>query len=62
VVDRRADGGDLHVQYWLYYPDSTYFGPAHAAGRRMPRALADSLAGGVTRTIAGHHADDWEAR
>jgi len=61
VVDRRADGGDLHVQYWLYYPDSTYFGPAHAAGRGMPPALADSLAGEITRTIAGHHADDWES-
>jgi hypothetical protein len=61
VVDRRADGGDLHVQYWLYYPDSTYFGPAHAAGRRMPPTLADSLAGEATRAVAGHHADDWES-
>ena len=62
VVDRRAGGGDLHVQYWLYYPDSTYFGPAHAAGRRdAAGAGGDSPAGEVTRTVAGHHADDWES-
>jgi hypothetical protein len=24
VVDRRSAGGDLYIQYWLYYPDSTY--------------------------------------
>lgn len=24
VVDRRPAGGDLFVQYWLYYPDSTW--------------------------------------
>jgi hypothetical protein len=61
VVDRRASGGDLFVQYWLYYPDSTYFGPAYAAGRAMPRAVARTPIGTITRTVAGHHADDWES-
>ena len=26
AVDRRGHGGDAHIQYWLYYPDSTYLG------------------------------------
>src|SRR5436190_2388689 len=33
VVDRRASAGDLFIQYWLYYPDSTYLGPAYVAHR-----------------------------
>jgi hypothetical protein len=61
VVDRRERGGDLHVQYWLYYPDSTYLGPALAAHRRMPRAVARTPAGPITLALSGHHADDWES-
>jgi hypothetical protein len=54
VVDERASGGPLAIQYWLYYPDSTYLGPAHAL-RRAP------LIGGLARGVAGHHEDDWES-
>jgi hypothetical protein len=61
VVDRRRSGGDLFVQYWLYYPDSTYFGPAFAASKAIPRAVARTPIGTITRTVAGHHADDWES-
>lgn len=61
VVDRRSGGGDLFVQYWLYYPDSTYQGVAYAAGRAMPRALARTPIGTLTRAVAGHHDDDWES-
>jgi hypothetical protein len=61
VVDRRASGGDLFIQYWLYYPDSTYFGPAYAAGKAMPRAIARTPLGTLTRAVAGHHEDDWES-
>lgn len=61
VVDRRGSGGDLFVQYWLYYPDSTYLGPVHAAARAMPRSLARTPAGILTRRAAGHHGDDWES-
>jgi hypothetical protein len=58
VVDRRASGGDLFIQYWLYYPDSTYLGPAYAADKALRGALARTPAGVITRALAGHHADD----
>ena len=61
VVDRRASGGDLFIQYWLYYPDSTYLGPAYAAHRALRGPLARTPAGLITRALAGHHADDWES-
>lgn len=58
VVDRRRSGGDLFIQYWLYYPDSTYFGPAYAASKAMPRAVARTPIRTITRTISGRHRDD----
>lgn len=61
VVDRRAQGGDLFVQYWLYYPDSTWLGPVHAAAGRMPAIVARTPAGDLVRRAAGHHRDDWES-
>jgi hypothetical protein len=61
VVDRRADGGDLFIQYWLYYPDSTYLGPAYAASKSLRGPLARTPAGVITRALAGHHSDDWES-
>lgn len=61
VVDRRSSGGDLFIQYWLYYPDSTYLGLPYAASRAMPPALARTPIGTIARTIAGHHEDDWES-
>lgn len=46
VLDRRASGGHLFVQYWLYYPDSTWNGALRRlAGSRAP----------------GYHLDDWES-
>lgn len=46
VVDRRPQGGHLFVQYWLYYPDSTWNGALRrVAGSRAP----------------GYHLDDWES-
>jgi hypothetical protein len=54
VVDQRRQGGPLAIQYWLYYPDSTYSGTAHAL-RRVP------LLGSVARTASGRHDDDWES-
>jgi hypothetical protein len=53
VVDRRPHG-DLFVQYWLYYPDSTWLHSPWAA-RHLP------LVGGLARSVAGHHEDDWES-
>jgi len=53
VVDRRP-AGDLYVQYWLYYPDSTWL--------HSPWALRHApLIGGLARSLAGHHSDDWES-
>jgi hypothetical protein len=52
LVDRRPRGA-LYVQYWLYYPDSTYDGKARALSR-LP------LIGGVARRLSGYHRDDWE--
>jgi hypothetical protein len=59
VVDRRGRGGDLFVQYWLYYPDSTYFGPAHRVSRWS--IVAHTPLGALARRVGGHHADDWES-
>jgi hypothetical protein len=59
VVDRRDSGGALYLQYWLYYPDSTYFGPAHAVSRAP--VVRDTPVGVLARKAAGHHADDWES-
>jgi hypothetical protein len=59
VVDRRASGGALYVQYWLYYPDSTYQGTAYAISRT--RLVRDTPVGAVAGKVAGHHEDDWES-
>jgi hypothetical protein len=62
VVDRRAAGGDLFVQYWLYYPDSTYNGPAWRVHRATRGGvLAYTPVGLLSRAVAGHHDDDWES-
>src|SRR3954471_23478280 len=58
VVDRRARGGPLYLQYWLYYPDSTYMGKAWALSRA--RVVRDTPVGGLAGKVAGHHEDDWE--
>ncbi len=57
VLDRRGRGGDLFVQYWLYYPDSTWNGSAYALGRALRHTPTGWLAG----KAAGHHDDDWES-
>src|SRR3954452_13235243 len=44
VVDRRASGGSLYVQYWFYYPESFSGGIGRIFGHRWP----------------GFHRDDWE--
>jgi hypothetical protein len=44
VVDRRARGGPLYVQYWFYYPESFSGGIGRIFGHRWP----------------GYHPDDWE--
>jgi hypothetical protein len=44
VVDRRAAGGALYLQYWFYYPESFSGGIGRVFGHRWP----------------GYHADDWE--
>ena len=59
VVDRRARGGALYLQYWLYYPDSTGLGPAYAISRA--RGLAGTPVGALAGRAAGHHEDDWES-
>jgi hypothetical protein len=53
VVDRRPRGS-LYVQYWLYYPDSTYDGTARALSH-VP------VIGAVAKPLAGFHEDDWES-
>src|SRR3954471_627851 len=58
VVDRRGQGGPLYLQYWLYYPDSTYMGKAWALSRA--RVVRDTPVGGLAGKVAGHHEDDWE--
>jgi hypothetical protein len=59
VVDRRGQGGPLYLQYWLYYPDSTYMGKAWALSRA--RVVRDTPVGGLAGKVAGHHEDDWES-
>lgn len=59
VVDRRAQGGALYVQYWLYYPDSTYQGTAYAVSRA--KVVRDTPVGALAGKVAGHHEDDWES-
>jgi hypothetical protein len=57
VVDRRAGGGDLFIQYWLYYPDSTWNGKLRLVGRLAPL----SPLGWWSGHAAGFHRDDWES-
>jgi hypothetical protein len=45
VVDRRARGGSLYLQYWFYYPESFTGGVGRMFGDAWP----------------GFHPDDWEA-
>ncbi|MDX6670113.1 MAG: hypothetical protein QOI91_476 [Solirubrobacteraceae bacterium] len=59
AVDRRAQGGALYVQYWLYYPDSTYLGAARAVSQ-VP-VVGDTPLGWLAGKVSGHHADDWES-
>lgn len=47
VVDRRARGGALYLQYWFYYPESFTGG----VGR---------LLGPFAHDWPGYHRDDWE--
>ena len=44
VVDRRATGGSLYLQYWLYYPESFTGAIGRLFGDSWP----------------GYHPDDWE--
>ncbi len=44
VVDRRAGGGPLYLQYWFYYPESFTGAVGRVFGDRWP----------------GYHPDDWE--
>jgi hypothetical protein len=44
VIDQRASGGPLYLQYWFYYPESFSGGIGRFLGHRWP----------------GYHADDWE--
>jgi hypothetical protein len=50
-------GGEVYIQYWLYYPDSTWNGRAYALGRALRHTPTGWLAG----RLAGHHDDDWES-
>jgi hypothetical protein len=47
VVDTRPRGGELHLQYWLYYPESFTGG--------IGRVL-----GPLAHKWPGYHPDDWE--
>lgn len=60
VVDRRPAGGDLYIQYWLYYPDSTYSGALHRVARAGGGILARTPVGYLLSAAAGRHEDDWE--
>jgi hypothetical protein len=60
VVDASAVGGSIYIQYWLYYPDSTYNGTAYAIARAGGRVLGWTPAAHIARAAAGHHEDDWE--
>ncbi|MDX6698230.1 MAG: hypothetical protein QOE65_1627 [Solirubrobacteraceae bacterium] len=59
VVDRRGAGGALYLQFWLYYPDSTWLGPAYAVSRAP--VVGGTPVGRLAGRAAGHHADDWES-
>ena len=59
VVDMRGRGGPLYLQYWLYYPDSTWMGGAYAVSRA--RVVRDTPVGLLAGKVAGHHEDDWES-
>jgi hypothetical protein len=59
VVDRRASGGSLYVQYWLYYPDSTWLHSAYAVSRAP--GVRETPVGALAGKAAGHHEDDWES-
>ena len=59
VVDRRAGGGSLYVQYWLYYPDSTWLHSAYAVSRAP--GVRETPVGALAGKVAGHHEDDWES-
>jgi hypothetical protein len=59
AVDRRPQGGALYVQYWLYYPDSTWLGPAYAVSRAP--VIGGTPVGRLAGRASGHHADDWES-
>jgi hypothetical protein len=47
VVDRRGKGGELYLQYWLYFPESFTAG----IGRKL---------GHFSDRWPGYHPDDWE--
>lgn len=59
VVDRRAQGGPLYLQYWLYYPDSTWAGGPYAVSRAP--VVRGTPVGDLAGKLAGHHEDDWES-
>jgi hypothetical protein len=59
VVDRRDRGGPLYLQYWLYYPDSTYLGAARAVSRAP--LIGGTPLGRLAGRVAGDHSDDWES-
>jgi hypothetical protein len=61
VVDGSDRGEPTYIQYWLYYPDSTYNGAAYAIARAGGGVLAWTPAGRIARAAAGHHEDDWES-
>ncbi len=62
AIDRRAGGGALYLQYWLYYPDSTYQGDARAVDEAIGDGpLGLTPAGLLAHALAGYHADDWES-
>lgn len=47
VIDKRASGGSLYVQYWFYYPESFSGGVGRALGP-------------LQKEWPGYHPDDWE--
>jgi hypothetical protein len=59
VVDMRGRGGPLYLQFWLYYPDSTWMGGAYAVSRA--RVVRDTPVGLLAGKVAAHHEDDWES-
>lgn len=59
VVDRQRAGGALYVQYWLFYPDSTWLGAARAVSRAP--VVGGTPLGRLAGKASGHHRDDWES-